>query len=90
MTEPSSAARLGFAVVPVTPFAQNCSVIWCTQTKLAAVVDPRGNHQQLLQSIRQGLFPLGDEIRFVPGHGPMSTFGAERRSNPFVADHRFG
>jgi hypothetical protein len=29
-------------------------------------------------------------VRFIPGHGPMSTFGAERRSNPFVGDHRFG
>ena len=30
--------------------------------------------------------PLGDEVRFVPGHGPMSTFGHERRTNPFVGD----
>lgn len=45
---------------------------------------PRGNHRQLLDSIRQRLFPLGDEVRFIPGHGPMSTFGEERRSNPFV------
>lgn len=47
---------------------------------------PRGNHQQLLESIRKKLFPLGDDIRFVPGHGPMSSFGEERRTNPFVAD----
>ena len=45
---------------------------------------PRGNHRQLLDSIRHRLFPLGDEVRFIPGHGPMSTFGEERRSNPFV------
>ena len=51
---------------------------------------PQGNQADLIRSIRKGLFPLGDDIQFVPGHGPMSTFGAERRSNPFVADTRFG
>jgi glyoxylase-like metal-dependent hydrolase (beta-lactamase superfamily II) len=51
---------------------------------------PGGDHQQLLESIRNKLFPLGDAVRFVPGHGPGSTFGEERRSNPFVADSRFG
>lgn len=49
---------------------------------------PRSNHDQLIASVREKLFPLGDEVRFIPGHGPMSTFGAERRSNPFVGDHR--
>jgi glyoxylase-like metal-dependent hydrolase (beta-lactamase superfamily II) len=48
---------------------------------------PRGNHQQLLGSIREKLFPLGDEVRFIPGHGPSSSFGQERRSNPYVGDH---
>jgi glyoxylase-like metal-dependent hydrolase (beta-lactamase superfamily II) len=47
---------------------------------------PRGNHPQLLDSITQRLWPLGDDVTFVPGHGPTSTFGAERQSNPFVAD----
>ncbi len=51
---------------------------------------PMGDHEQLLNSIRHTLFPLGDEVRFVPGHGPESDFGAERKHNPFVADHRFG
>jgi glyoxylase-like metal-dependent hydrolase (beta-lactamase superfamily II) len=51
---------------------------------------PQGNHEQLLSSIRDKLFPRGDDIRFIPGHGPDSTFGAERKSNPFVADNRFG
>lgn len=49
---------------------------------------PGGNHQQLLDSIRVKLFSLGDDIEFIPGHGPMSTFGHERQTNPFVADHR--
>lgn len=47
---------------------------------------PRGNHQQLIDSITQKLWPLGPNMRFVPGHGPMSTFGQERKDNPFVAD----
>jgi hydroxyacylglutathione hydrolase len=47
---------------------------------------PRGNHQQLLDSITERLWPMGDDTRFVPGHGPMSTFGHERATNPFVAD----
>lgn len=51
---------------------------------------PKGDYKTLVHSIREKLFPLGDDVSFVPGHGEMSTFGAERRSNPFVADHRFG
>jgi len=47
---------------------------------------PRGNHQQLLDAITQRLWPMGDETRFVPGHGPMSSFGHERATNPFVGD----
>lgn len=47
---------------------------------------PRGDHQALLHAIRHKLFPLGDDIAFVPGHGPMSTFGRERLHNPFVAE----
>ncbi len=51
---------------------------------------PRGDHARLIDSIRTRLWPLGDETVFVPGHGPESTFGQERRLNPFVADHLFG
>ncbi|UCE32999.1 MAG: MBL fold metallo-hydrolase [Burkholderiales bacterium] len=47
---------------------------------------PRGDHETLLASIRHKLWPLGDDVTFVPGHGPTSTFGQERHSNPFVAD----
>lgn len=50
---------------------------------------PRGNHADLISAIRTRLFPLGDDTRFVPGHGPMSTFGRERQSNPYVADSMF-
>ncbi len=47
---------------------------------------PLGNHQDLLDAITGKLWPLGDEVTFVPGHGPTSTFGRERQSNPFVSD----
>ncbi|SFU25274.1 Glyoxylase, beta-lactamase superfamily II [Paraburkholderia aspalathi] len=47
---------------------------------------PRGNHADLVHAIREKLWPLGDDVTFVPGHGPTSTFGAERRTNPYVAD----
>lgn len=51
---------------------------------------PRGNHDDLINAIRTKVFPLGDDIQFIPGHGPVSTLGAERASNPFVADKLFG
>ncbi len=47
---------------------------------------PRGDHAQLIASIRDKLWPLGDDVTFVPGHGPLSTFGHERKTNPFVGD----
>ena len=47
---------------------------------------PRGNHQDLLDSIVEKLWPMGGETNFVPGHGPMSTFAHERATNPFVGD----
>ncbi|HMU66124.1 MAG TPA: MBL fold metallo-hydrolase [Cellvibrionaceae bacterium] len=51
---------------------------------------PRGDHDLLVRGITEKLWPLGDDVRFIPGHGPMSSFGQERRSNPFVADKQFG
>ncbi len=47
---------------------------------------PRGDHATLIRSIRGQLWPLGDDVTFIPGHGPTSTFGEERASNPFVGD----
>jgi glyoxylase-like metal-dependent hydrolase (beta-lactamase superfamily II) len=73
-------------------------VFYSTADRLAQVGDvifqgsvgrsdfPGGDQGQLIHSIRSRLFPLGDDIRFIPGHGPMSTIGAERRTNPFVGD----
>ena len=45
---------------------------------------PGGDYDTLIRAIREKLLTLGDDVRFVPGHGPMSTFGEERRSNPFL------
>ena len=68
------------------------------QSKLALVGDvlfrgsvgrwdfPHGDQRQLINSITKRLWPMGEETAFVPGHGPMSTFGHERKTNPFVSD----
>ena len=47
---------------------------------------PRGNHKDLIDSISKKLWPLGNDVEFICGHGPNSTFGNERASNPFVSD----
>ncbi|WP_448579344.1 MBL fold metallo-hydrolase [Thermaurantiacus sp.] len=47
---------------------------------------PRGDYQALVTSITRHLWPLGNDTLFIPGHGPVSTFGRERQSNPFVGD----
>ena len=47
---------------------------------------PMGNHQDLIDAITGKLWPLGGDTAFVPGHGPMSNFAHERRTNPFVGD----
>ena len=46
---------------------------------------PYGDHDALIDAIKTKLFPLGDEVVFICGHGPMSTLGDERKTNPFVA-----
>lgn len=50
---------------------------------------PRGDYDTLISSIKERLFPLGDDVEFIPGHGPMSTLGEERRHNPFLSG-RYG
>lgn len=50
---------------------------------------PKGDHVTLIRSIKEKLFALGDAVDFIPGHGPMSTVGEERRYNPFLSG-RFG
>jgi len=69
--------------------------------KLAAVGDvlfqgsigrtdfPKGDYDTLIRSIKNKLFPLGDDVTFIPGHGPTSTFGEEKVSNPFVGSSQY-
>lgn len=49
---------------------------------------PRGNHQDLISSIKNKVLPLGDDYQFIPGHGPMSNLGFERKTNPFLQDEQ--
>lgn len=51
---------------------------------------PKGDHATLINSIKTKLWPLGSDMQFIPGHGPASTFGAERVDNPFVGDSVIG
>ena len=71
-------------VHPEANFAQVGDVLF--QGSIGRTDFPRGNHADLIASITERLWPFGDDIAFVPGHGPMSTFGRERKTNPFVAD----
>ena len=73
-------------------------IFYSKENKLALVGDvlfngsigrtdlPGGNHEELLESIKNKLWPLGHDIEFIPGHGPSSTFAQERAANAFVAD----
>ena len=71
---------------PESQLAQGGDVLF--QGSIGRTDFPQGDHATLISSIREKLFPLGDEVSFIPGHGPMSTFGQERVSNPFVSDRR--
>ena len=74
-------------------------IFYSKENKLALVGDvllngsigrtdlPGGNHEKLLESIKNKLWPLGHDIEFIPGHGPNSTFAQERATNAFVADN---
>lgn len=71
-------------------------VFYSEQAKLAVVGDvlfqgsigrtdfPKGDHGTLIKAIKERLLPLGDDVSFIPGHGPMSTLGHERVHNPFL------
>lgn len=71
-------------------------VFYHAESKLAIVGDvlfnssigrtdfPKGDYDTLIASINNKLWPLGEDVRFIPGHGPMSSFGEEMRHNPYV------
>ncbi len=90
--------EVDFAVLHCPGHTPGHIVFYDAEDKLALVGDvlfagsigrtdfPRGNHAQLVDAIKTKLWPLGDDVQFVPGHGPMSTFGRERLTNPYVGD----
>ena len=65
-------------------FAQVGDVLF--QGSIGRTDFPGGSYPQLIAAITGKLWPLGEDVAFVPGHGPMSTFGRERQTNPFVSD----
>jgi len=69
-------AALGFALVGDVLF----------QGSVGRTDFPYGDNAALIGAIRGKLFPLGDDIRFICGHGPGSTFGTERRTNPYAGE----
>lgn len=97
-----SVGNLTFQVIHCPGHTPGHVVFFHAPSKLAIVGDvlfkgsigrtdfPRSDHDALIRSITEKLWPLGDDVTFVPGHGPLSTFGEERKSNPFVGDRVVG
>lgn len=73
----------------VVIYSKDLNLVWTGDVLFAGSIGrtdfPKGNHQQLIESIHRELFTLPDDTRFISGHGPMSTIGQEKRTNPFVA-----
>jgi len=73
----------------VVIYSEDLGLVWTGDVLFAGAVGrtdfPRGDHAQLMDSIRRELFSLPPETRLIAGHGPMSTIGHEMRTNPFVA-----
>lgn len=90
--------NLSFQVIHCPGHTPGHVVFYQPESELALVGDvlfhgsigrtdfPKGDHATLIRSIKEKLLPLGDQVKFIPGHGPMSDFGTERQTNPFVAD----
>lgn len=93
-----SVGEISFAVqhVPghtpghVTFFQKDLRFLLAGDTLFAGSVGrtdfPYGSHEDLIAGIKGKLLPLGDDVQFLPGHGPASTLGEERRNNPFLRD----
>ncbi|MGW9329764.1 MBL fold metallo-hydrolase [Bosea sp. NPDC055594] len=93
-----SVGEISFAVqhVPghtpghVTFFQRDLRFLLAGDTLFAGSVGrtdfPYGSHEDLIAGIKGKLLPLGDDVQFLPGHGPASTLGEERRNNPFLRD----
>lgn len=70
-------------------YNQNYGLLWTGDVLFKESIGrtdfPKGNHQQLLDSIQRECFSLPDETQFISGHGPISSIGHEKQFNPFVA-----
>ena len=64
------------------PFALVGDVVF--QGSIGRTDLPGGNHEQLIRGIKDKVLPLGDDVAFIPGHGPTGTLGQERQTNPFL------
>ena len=49
---------------------------------------PKGSFKDLENSVRTNLYPLGDDVQFIPGHGPVSNIGYERKNNAYIPDKK--
>ena len=74
----------------VVYFSETARVAWVGDVLFKGSIGrtdfPKGDHQTLINSIKNKLWPLGTDVDFVPGHGPMSTFGEEMLNNPYVGN----
>ena len=78
----------GHAPGHVVFFNKDLKLLICGDVLFAGSIGrtdlPGGDHATLIQSIKEKLLPLGDDVTFLPGHGPASTLGHERLHNPFL------
>jgi glyoxylase-like metal-dependent hydrolase (beta-lactamase superfamily II) len=74
----------------VVYFSETAKVAWVGDVLFKGSIGrtdfPKGDHQTLINSIKNKLWPLGADVAFVPGHGAMSTFGEEMLNNPYVGN----
>ena len=81
-------ATPGHTSAGVTYFDEENGCLFCGDTLFAGSIGradlPGGNHQQLIESIQTKIMTLPDSVILYPGHGPRTTVGTERNSNPFL------
>jgi len=89
-------AGLNFSVIEAPGHTPGSVVFFNKENRFALMGDvlfqnsvgrtdlPRGSHETLIRSIREKILSLGDDVAFLPGHGPASSIGEERRNNPFL------
>lgn len=73
----------------VVLYSKDLNLVWTGDVLFAGAIGrtdfPQGNYQQLIDSIHREIFSLPDDTRFIAGHGPMSSVGQEKQTNPFLA-----